>query len=539
MGWFKRERNKKTYYYATFMAGEGADRRQEQEYAGTTKKQALDLAAQRQREVRDGTYSKEHRTAAVTVAAYAKSWGDKRMNKTADDDRARLRDHVIPHIGHMRMADVEPPVVRDLILKLTKLDAISPKTIHNVFGTLSTMFRSAVFEKLIPATPCVLLKGMLPARPRKVKAIYEKADLRKLLTSEKIPLDRRVFYALAGLTGMRHGEVAGRRWRDWDPNTKPLGCLAVDTQYDDQPLKSPDGEVRARRVPVHPTLAAILADWKTIGFVQRFGRAPRPEDYIVPSRRGVGYHRTVRRSLANLTETREATESSGRRLSDCEAAGVTPLTFHRLRDTCISLTRRDGARKDVFERVTHNASGDIVDGYTLFDWAPLCEATLALRFDLVDSGEPSDESTAHDTDHETRETTVNHGENTSDVGGVESASLSETALVSVSGGRVRVPSAPLSSQPNQALESSPNGECHTKCHSGSSEANADEPAVDPLDPRPANVARGVRLRALAVADPEQAAPGLAACRALDAAYSGDAEATEAALTSLASALGAR
>src|SRR6478735_6894762 len=162
MGWFKRERGAKTYYYATFMAGEGADRRQEQEYAGTTKKQALELAAKRAREVRDGTYSKEHRTAAVTVAAYAKTWGEKRTNKTAADDRARLRDHVVPHIGHMRLADVEPPTMRDLVAKLVALDTIEPATIHNVYGTVSTMFRTAVFEKLIPATPCVLLKGMLP-----------------------------------------------------------------------------------------------------------------------------------------------------------------------------------------------------------------------------------------------------------------------------------------------------------------------------------------------------------------------------------------
>ena len=30
-------------------------------------------------------------------------------------------------------------------------------------------------------------------------------------------------------------------------------------------------------------------------------------------------------------------------------------------------------------RVTHNACGDVVDGYTHFDWAPLCEAVLCLR----------------------------------------------------------------------------------------------------------------------------------------------------------------
>lgn len=531
MGWFGRERNGITYYYATFMAGEGADRRQEQEYAGTTKTEALKLSAKRKQEVRDGVYSKEHRTAAVTVAAYAKTYGEKRTNKTADDDRSRLRDHVIPHIGHLRMLDVEPATIRDLVATLVKLGAIDPKTIHNVYGTVSTMFRTAVFEKLIPATPCVLLKGMLPPRTRKPKAIYEKADLRKLLVCEKVALDRRVFYALAGLTAMRHGEVAGRRWRDWDPKTPILGCLAVETQYDDQPLKSPDGEPRPRRVPVHPTLAIILAYWRDVGFPQLFGRAPRPEDYIVPSRRGPQHHRTVRRSLANLTETREPKGRAGRRLSDCDAAGITPRTFHRLRDTCISLARRDGARKDVFERISHNAKGDIVDGYTLFDWAPLCEAMGSLRFDLA---EPSDDGGSHDTDHESLGSSGNQQQTALAIRSVPDGAFRETTLVYDSGGRVRVPSAPQSPQPNKAAGELPDEQCHTKCHNGTADPDDDQGQdAAPLDAQ----TRAGRLALLAKADPELAAPGLAACRALDAAYLDDVPAVEAALLDMGRALG--
>jgi hypothetical protein len=43
------------------------------------------------------------------------------------------------------------------------------------------------------------------------------------------------------------------------------------------------------------------------------------------------------------------------------------------------LARRGGARKDVLERITHNASGDIIDRYTTFDWLPLCEAVSCLK----------------------------------------------------------------------------------------------------------------------------------------------------------------
>ncbi len=53
----------------------------------------------------------------------------------------------------------------------------------------------------------------------------------------------------------------------------------------------------------------------------------------------------------------------------------------------------------------------------------------------------------------------------------------------------------------------------------------------------ANRARATKLETLAVADPEQAAPGLAACRALEAAYGGDGPGMEAALIEMAGALG--
>ena len=50
----------------------------------------------------------------------------------------------------------------------------------------------------------------------------------------------------------------------------------------------------------------------------------------------------------------------------------------------ITWARRGGARKEVLERVTHNATGDIVDHYTHFDWFPLCEAILCLSYEGED-----------------------------------------------------------------------------------------------------------------------------------------------------------
>jgi hypothetical protein len=59
--------------------------------------------------------------------------------------------------------------------------------------------------------------------------------------------------------------------------------------------------------------------------------------------------------------------------------GVENLSLHSSRHTFITLAGRAGARSEVVERITHNASGTIVDHYTHWDWEPLCQAVLAIQ----------------------------------------------------------------------------------------------------------------------------------------------------------------
>jgi integrase len=382
MGVFARTRKSGTVYYVSFIH----DGKLVQERAGTDKRAAQALERQRKREVRDGTYSRNQPCARPTLAQYTERWLARRRNRTVDDDKARLELHVLPALGKIELDEIRPRHVRELVESLCAANEIAPKTIRNVYGVLRTLFRDAVIDEIILANPCVLPKGTLPAVAREEKTIYSREELETLLSSPKIPQDRRTLYALAGLTGMRHGEAAGRRWRHYDREARPLGCLEVGTQYEDLPLKTSNEKQRPRRVPVHPLLAGSLGAWHAEGFAVYFGRAPAPEDFIIPSRRGPRRHRVCRSSLTKL-------------IQDCERTGIRPLTFHRLRDTFISLARRGGARKDVLERITHNASGDIIDRYTSFDWEPLCEAVSCLKV-----GEPRARYTrrSHDAQHDAR-----------------------------------------------------------------------------------------------------------------------------------------
>ncbi len=67
----------------------------------------------------------------------------------------------------------------------------------------------------------------------------------------------------------------------------PLGKLVIEKSYSTKKRKVKGTKTEnPREMPVYPTLARILAEWKLAGFEQLTGRTLRPDDPIVPSRRG-------------------------------------------------------------------------------------------------------------------------------------------------------------------------------------------------------------------------------------------------------------
>jgi integrase len=332
MGVFERRRRSGTVYYVSFVW----NGRQVQERAGTDKRQALQLERQRKREVRDGTYRPDNKSGSTTLANYMDGWLQARRGRgvrTAADDETRLRMLIVPHLGSKRLDGITRRDVLDVIERLRSDGRLAPKTIRNVYGTLRTLFRDALLEELVTIDPCVLPRGALPSpremspsATRRKPSVFSREEIRLLLTDQQVPADRRMLYALLFLTGMRHGEAVGRRWRDLDESALPLGALSVATQYRDEPLKTKTPRV----VPVHPVLAELLTAWKCSGFKQFFLREPRPEDFIVPSR---------------TWKCRMSGTSHKGLQDDCKAIGIPGRRVHDTRHTFISLARRDGARK--------------------------------------------------------------------------------------------------------------------------------------------------------------------------------------------------
>jgi integrase len=304
----------------------------------------------------------------VTVADFAGDWIKKREALgilTWMNDEARLRLHALPLLGKMPIDEVRPRHLIEVIHELRRRGRLAPRTIHHVYGTLHVMFGDAVIAELIPATPCVLKRGQLGKKEDKhpewrANAIFTRDELELLISSESIPSDRQLVYALAGLAGLRSGELVSLRWRHYDADARPLGRLVVAHSHERESTKSG----RTREVPVHPTLAAMLAEWKLGGSKELMERRPELDDLIIPSR---------------LKVMRRGHHTRNKLLDDLKRLNLRRRRVHDLRRTFITLARVDGARADILERVSHGPRGNIVDLYTSLPWESLCVEVAKLR----------------------------------------------------------------------------------------------------------------------------------------------------------------
>lgn len=337
------------------------------ERIGSDKREAQRVNARRKKEAKEGTF-KPKSTGAITVGKFLATWLDGRTNRSAELERTMMDHHVFTRkeFTSRKMEDLtDSSAVQDLVASIKKdPKKLAPKYIANIYGVVRTAFRAAVRQGVMARDVCMLEPGTISKKSKK-RAPYSLPEARALTASAEG--ERLVWLALALYTGMRCGEVCGRRWRDWDPKSEPLGALTIDTQYNDQPLKGDDDDDdRPRRAPVHPDLAAVLGWWWSDGFELTYMRKPTPGDFIIE-----------RLDLPKENLTRSMTYKA--LIRDCAKANVKSRGQHATRHTFLTQARRASpAAKELAEKITHNAEGTMVDHYTHWEWEPLCSVISAL-----------------------------------------------------------------------------------------------------------------------------------------------------------------
>ncbi len=260
----------------------------------------------------------------------------------------------------------------------------APRTVRNTLDPVARALRGAVFAGRLAADPSASL-------PTDVRPQAEDADptahatrrlalaeVETLLGEPSVAARWSIVWHLLLLTGAREAEVIALRWSDILPDA-PLARVRLATQIHHRTRERSPTKTRAvKDVPLHPTLAAALTAWRTEGWPEEYGCAPKASDLVVPARGRPGRHAGVAAGVGGALWQQDIHRALQRDLLAC---GLPPHRVHDLRHTFVSLCADFGVSPEIAARWTHAplATAGSRHLYLVPAWSRQCEEILRLR----------------------------------------------------------------------------------------------------------------------------------------------------------------
>lgn len=207
----------------------------------------------------------------VTVADYAERWTRRQLEvspRTAKRYGEELA-YALEHIGPMRLQDVRPHHLKDLMVKLSKREMrrktlMSPRTQAHVLTRLRSLFREAVTDQIIYVNPMEGVKRVKAPRHESAGEPLDFGQAARLHTvgtalhaAGMCRLWPAVFTAVS--VGLRRGEVMGLTWEDLDLSGGVLRVRQARVMGVDGIETGDPKTVNSRRdVHLPPSLVAVL-----------------------------------------------------------------------------------------------------------------------------------------------------------------------------------------------------------------------------------------------------------------------------------------
>jgi integrase len=156
----------------------------------------------------------------LTMRDYLSRWLEnthrpKVQPTTYAGNEPKVRLHLIPHFGGVRLAKISPLHVEQLYACMAKVGD-SPQERHKCGKLLRQALRHAVDAGIIPTNPA--LKVPLPKISKPQMQVYDAEQAGRFLEAAR-PDRLYAMYVLALDSGMRQGELFALQWPDFDFNT--------------------------------------------------------------------------------------------------------------------------------------------------------------------------------------------------------------------------------------------------------------------------------------------------------------------------------
>ena len=154
-------------------------------------------------------------SAGMLVGDLMKRWENGLVNRSAYDDRSRLRLHVLPRFGSMRLIDLTLPVLMTWLDELRTARTVGPATQRHLLNLVSRFFGWAIGLGFATVNPVRMIPpGKRPqhAPKRDVPWIADDDQVRAIM--RELPDPFRLMFYVGNRAGMRLGEICGLRLSD-------------------------------------------------------------------------------------------------------------------------------------------------------------------------------------------------------------------------------------------------------------------------------------------------------------------------------------
>lgn len=343
-------------------------RRQEKASGFRTQDEAQAAVSKVSDRIRSGTHALDR---GMTVATFLEEWLEAKVAAglrptTERSYRAHIRDHLGPHLGHLRLRDLRHAHIQAMLRAVSKGRGGKPgpgaASVRRVHATLRSALTSAVRQQLVVFNPAATIE--LPAAPRPKVRPWEPAELGKFL--DHVAGDRLgALFETIAMTGMRRGEACGLRWSDLDmtrgrlvvrqqlvqvPNGRPCGCGDTHRGIAFGPPKTASGD--ARTVDLDSGTTGVLLGHRLSQDTERLTWGEAYRDH------GLVFAREDGSPLALDAVTKRFVELA-------REAGLRPVRLHDLRHGAASLRLAAGVPLAVVSKsLGHSSSSFTADVYS-------------------------------------------------------------------------------------------------------------------------------------------------------------------------------